>query len=82
MDMFINMRQALCGHWEIGKNTYSVTKWSFKNFREHVYYRYISAKFAKNQKYCSITEKRQKSNIVTILSIICWVTIVLSKITV
>ena len=26
-DMFINMRQA-CGHWKIGKNTYSVTKWS------------------------------------------------------
>ena len=27
-DMFINMRQA-CGHWKIGKKTYSVTKWSF-----------------------------------------------------
>ena len=28
MDLFINMRQA-CGHWKIGKNTDSVTKWSF-----------------------------------------------------
>ena len=27
-DMFINMRQP-CGHWKIGKNTYTVTKWSF-----------------------------------------------------
>ena len=29
-----------------------------KNFRGPVYYRYISAKFVKNQKYCFIAEKR------------------------
>ena len=37
---------------------------------ENVYYQYISAKFVKNQKYCSIAEKKLKSNIVTIVSII------------
>ena len=31
--------------------------YSFKIFRDHVYYRYISAKFFKNQKYCAIAEK-------------------------
>ena len=34
--------------------------YSHKNFREHLYYRYISAKFVKNQKYCSTAEKRKK----------------------
>ena len=32
--------------------------YSLRNFREHVCYRYISAKFVKNKKYCSIAEKR------------------------
>ena len=32
--------------------------YGLKNFREHVYYQYISAKFVKNQKHCSIAEKR------------------------
>ena len=30
---------------------------SLKIFRDHVYYRYISAKFVKNQKYCAVAEK-------------------------
>ena len=29
-----------------------------KNFREHVSYWYISAKFIKNQKYFAVAEKR------------------------
>ena len=43
------MKQA-CGHC-----------YSLKNFREHVYHRYISAKFVKNQKHWSIAEKKLKS---------------------
>ena len=61
--MFINMRQA-CGHWKIGENTYCYKMIIFNvtvlKILENMYihYRYRSAKFVKNKKYCSIAEKR------------------------
>ena len=47
---------SLAGH--VHKYEASLRTSKLKNFREHVYHRYISAKFVKNQKHCSIAEKK------------------------
>ena len=62
--MFINMRQA-CDIGKLEKVLILLQNdhfqcYSLKHFREHVYYWYISAKFVKNKKNCSIAEKDKK----------------------